>query len=224
MIRLGIVTGMQSETACLKNSPSLDMLPDLTFCAGGSPGRAYAGSRQLIERGATALISFGIAGALDPTLTTGDVILADKVTDTTGKSFTTDAEWRHRLETSYASLEGLACGSVVSMECAAATPQEKASIRDRTGAVAVDMESSGVAAAASESGIPFSTVRVIADTATRALPQAALSGLAPDGATRPWVVLGALARRPWEVFALMQLGRDTAAALHRLRRVAARGF
>ena len=225
MSRLGIVTGMHSETACLKSAPiPINDKYSLTFCAGGSPGRAYAGAEQLLRNGASALVSFGIAGALDTALMPGRIVLAEGVIDGTGQQFQTDEAWRRRLMESSTPHVEFTCGTIATMEKAAATPSEKATLFGRTGALAVDMESSGVASAAARHNVPFIAIRAIADPASRRLPKSALKGLAPDGTTRPLAVLLELALRPWELSGLMQLGRDTSTALASLRRVAALGF
>ena len=225
MNRLGIVTGMRSETACLESVPNhINDKYNLSFCAGGSPGRAYAGAEYLLRHGADALVSFGIAGALAPTLTTGQIILAKNVIDGTGKQYQTDEAWHHTLTEALAPNVNFTCGAIATMEKAAATPSEKAALFARTGALAVDMESSGVAAVATRHNIPFIAIRSIADPASRKLPLAALKGLAPDGTTRPLAVLLELMLRPWELPGLMRLGRDSSTALAGLRRVAALGF
>lgn len=225
MSRLGIVTGMRSETACLENVPiHINDKYNLSFCAGGSPGRAYAGAEYLVRNGADALVSFGIAGALEPTLTPGHIILAKSVIDGTGEQFQTDEAWHHALTETLASNVDFTCGTIATMEKAAATASEKAALFARTGALAVDMESSGVAAVATRHNIPFIAIRSIADPASRKLPIAVLKGLAPDGTTRPLAVLLELMLRPWELPGLMRLGRDSSTALAGLRRVAALGF
>ena len=222
MSRLGIVTGMRSETACLESVPI--HINNLSVCAGGSPGRAYAGAEYLLRHGADALVSFGIAGALEPALTTGQIILAKNVIDGTGEQYQTDEAWHHTLTEVLAPNVHFTCGAIATMEKAVATPSEKAALFARTGALAVDMESSGVAAVATRHNIPFIAIRSIADPASRKLPLAALKGLAPDGTTRPLAVLLELMLRPWELPRLIRLSRDASTALAGLRRVAALGF
>jgi len=221
--RLGIVTGMRSETACIEESAPIHT-NSLTFCAGGSPSRAYTGAEHLLRNGADALVSFGIAGALEPTLKPGQIVLADNVINETGKQFQTDEIWHRTLTETLAPHVKFTCGSITTMENAASTPTEKNSLFARTGALAVDMESSGVAAAAARHNIPFIAIRAIADPASRLLPRSALAGLAPDGTTRPLIVFLKLTLRPWELPGLIRLGRDTSTALESLRRVAALGF
>jgi adenosylhomocysteine nucleosidase len=86
----------------------------------------------------------------------------------------------------------------------------------------VDMESHVVAAVAAAAGLPFLVIRAIADPAGRALPAAALAGLSPDGGTRPWTVLLALARSPGQLIALIRLAGDSAAGIAALGRVGGR--
>lgn len=215
MTRLGIVTGMVAEADCFRDAPSLSSA--LVFCAGGSCGRAEAGACELIRRGATALVSFGIAGGLDPELRTGDIVVARSVLSPAGEIFPTHPAWT----ASVAGRLAASSGSVVTLDQAASTPASKRSLRQRTGASVVDMESSGVAAAAAKANLPFIVIRAVADPADRRLPRSALAGLAPDGNTRPLAVLAALAIRPWELVALVALAGVTSGAMRSLRRVAA---
>lgn len=219
MSRLGIVTGMASETACLQrsNHPA----PPLTFCAGGSPGRAEAGARELLRGGATALISFGIAGGLDPALRAGDIVLARSVVAPTGDIHGAQPAWIDRIAAQLGETVRISYGSIVTVSRPVGDALAKRALRRTTGAAAVDMESSGVARVAAEARIPFIAIRAVADTADRSLPKAALAGLAPDGSTRPIAVLVALVPRPWEIAGLAGVARASAAALRTLRRVAA---
>ena len=75
---IGIVVGMVAE-AVPAAAPSAALAAPLrprVFVAGRRPGRAQEGARQLLAEGATALLSFGVAGGLDPALRPGDAVLA----------------------------------------------------------------------------------------------------------------------------------------------------
>lgn len=61
--------------------------------------------------------------------------------------------------------ENLLCSDRV-----AVTASEKASLRERTGASAVEMESSGIAQWAREYGVPFRSIRAVSDIAGENLP------------------------------------------------------
>lgn len=222
MTRVGIITGLVAESGCLSDalSKAAPEARPLLYCAAASTERAYTGARALIDQGATALVSFGIAGGLAPHLTPGALLLAEAILDRHGARWPTDAAWRESLQRETGAD---ASGPMLISETAIRSVSEKAHLHATTGAIAVDMESGGVARAAAAAGMPFLVVRVIADPAGRRLPPSALAGLGPDGRQRPLAALAALARRPWETLELLRLGRDSSAAMRRLRGVASRG-
>ncbi len=114
----------------------------------------------------------------------------------------------------------LVAGAIAGRDEILARPAAKERVRHATGAVAVDMESHGVARAAAGRKLPFLALRLVLDPASLALPWSAEAGLAPDGRARLWPVLGRLALRPWELPALLALGRANDAALEALGRLA----
>jgi nucleoside phosphorylase len=84
---LGVVTGLKSEAKLLQG---------LQLACVSTGGRAREARRKidrLIAEGATGLISFGIAGALSPELKTGDLIVADMVTNDIGEVWQTHRPW-----------------------------------------------------------------------------------------------------------------------------------
>jgi adenosylhomocysteine nucleosidase len=150
------------------------------------------------------IISFGIAGGLDPRLRVGAPVVASAVVSD-DDTLPTDARW-----TSY--LLGLFPDAhyapILGMEEPIADPIAKAVAFKRTGAAVVDMESHLVAAAARRIGVPFAVVRVVADPAHRQVPRSALDGMRPDGSADALAVLRASARRPAEVPHLFAVARD----------------
>lgn len=97
---------------------------------------------------------------------------------------------------------------------------QKSELRRRTGAVAADMESHGVARAAARRSVPFLVVRAVADPAERALPQSAVAGLDAAGTVRPLATLAAIAADPRQIAALFEVATDTLTALAALWRFA----
>jgi len=71
----GIVCGLQREAACL----SAVGIRDRVAVSGAHTARAVRVAQDLVSEGADALISFGLAGGLDPRAGTGAVILAERV-------------------------------------------------------------------------------------------------------------------------------------------------
>jgi len=168
----------------------------------------------LVERAVAAancLVSFGIAGGLAPGLRPGDVILSAEVIGE-------DRRWKTapKLSEQIADLArqiGAREGPVLGARTILATEADKARAWRETGALAIDLESAIVARAAEAAGIPFLVLRAIADTATRALPPAALIPLSADGTPALARVLAAVLRRPRQIGALVGLARETRRAL-----------
>ncbi len=212
MSGLGVVTGLKAEADCLAAAGLAGVIS-----AGGSARRAHEGALALADRGAGALLSFGIGGGLDPALAAGDLVVANAVIAPDGRRFATDPAWRERLGRLQISLN---VASIAGSERMLHGPHAKAALRAATGAALVDMESHAVAAAAAARGLPFMAVRAVADPAGRAVPWCARVGLSADGRTRPLPVLARLCLHPWELPALIALARETARALESLRRLA----
>jgi adenosylhomocysteine nucleosidase len=188
-------------------------------CAGADAERAERLARRLLDRGCDALVSFGVAGGLDPRLAAGDLVVAEAVLTPDGRRLETDPEWRRRV--------AARCRPAVSsgawlagVERPVAGPADKAALRQRTGAVAADMESHRVGLVASARGVPFLAVRAIADPAARSVPEWLMAAIDETGGTRALVAVRGAVTRPWQIPGLIRLGREFDAAIATLSRVA----
>ena len=170
-------------------------------------------AETLAARGAPALISFGIAGGLDPALLPGTLIVPEAVVTLAGERFATDPALT-------ATLGGATAGAVLGSPGIVGESAEKTRLFAATGAAAVDMESGAVARAAARHGIPFAVLRVIGDPAGRDLPAAAKAAFAPGGRIALFPLLAALATHPGQIPALIALAHETRRALRGLRRAA----
>ncbi len=198
-----VTVGMQSEAALLPKGTRI-------IVSGADPERLAA---LLAAQGedVTAVLSFGIAGALDPELQPGDLVAATRIRATTG-AWPADIAWAARLARATAARMGVLAGA----NAAAADAGAKKALRAMTGALAVDMESQVAAAFAARRGLPFAALRAVADTAEEALPRAALVGLTEDGRPAPLRVLLALARRPGDLKPLRVVAARSRTALEAL--------
>jgi adenosylhomocysteine nucleosidase len=167
---------------------------------GGTPEGAALAASRLLNQGVTGLVSFGLAGGLDPALRPGDLLCPARVGD-----LETDPDLA-------ALFGGLTGGSLWAGDKVIATVAGKQALFRDTGAAAVDLESGAVASAAKARGLPFIAVRAICDPADRALPPAALVALGASGGIGLLRVLGSVARQPGQVPALLRLAGDAAAA------------
>ena len=115
------------------------------------------------------VISIGYAGALDPSLEIGDLVVADQVVEA-GFSRTDGGLKSYSLHKEV--LNTIAGGpgkTLLTVDRIAATPEEKKLLRDQYSAVAVDMETSALAAEAQARKLSFISVRAITDTADQEL-------------------------------------------------------
>ena len=207
----GAVTGLAAEAEIARDA-------GLVAAAGaGTPEGTERAIRRLIEQGVPGLVSFGIAGGLAPNLGNGTLIAPAAVRGLGGEAHWVDVEWHARLtRAAHAAGLPLVVGGILGAEAIAASAAEKARLREATHAIAVDLESHRVARAAERARLPFLVFRVIADTANRELPPAALVPLTKSG--HPSVrVLGSIAARPGQIPELLRLARETRSALEALR-------
>jgi adenosylhomocysteine nucleosidase len=207
---IGVVTGMLAEARLLNGSGYL------VVAGGGHAEATRRKTEDLIAAGATSLLSFGIAGALDPALQPGDLVIADAVELADGRRFPCDFAWRHRVLEKSEAIGGVIAGRSI----AASTSAEKSALFKATGAVAVDMESHHVAEIASRHGLPFLVIRAVADTAQDNVPPAALVGLNEEGRPAIGAVLQSLLIKPWQLPGLIRVAlrsRTAMAALFRSR-------
>jgi adenosylhomocysteine nucleosidase len=205
---IGIITGMRAEASIARRCARL------VASTGGVALDADAKADDLIARGATALISFGIAGGLADALPTGTLVIASGVV-VRNATIATDPAWCERL---LACVPDAVSGLVLGGDRIIGRIQQKTELFRRTGALAVDLESGGVARAAASVGLPFAVIRAIADSATSELPPAALVGLGGEGGIALGAVLGSLWREPRQLAQLFATARDTRAALRALLR------
>jgi len=218
--RLGVITGLASEAECL-DLFATGVRPSVR-AAGASPRRAADAARRLLAEGCTALLSFGIAGGLDPEAKPGTVIVADAVWGPDGRRIETTPAWRTNVAVALTGDPTVRTAAIAGSGQALTTAAAKAALRQASGAAAVDMESFGVAEVAAQSGVPFLALRAIADPAGRTIPAWLLEGIAEDGTIRAEKVARGLFLRPWTVWELIGLARENGRALKSLRRVAVR--
>jgi adenosylhomocysteine nucleosidase len=83
-----------------------------------------------------------------------------------------------------AALQGANPGALLTVEAPLRTTQAKRNARERTGAVAVDMEAAGVATAARDLEIPWLAIKAVADDAREPLPEFLAGCTTPAGDLR----------------------------------------
>lgn len=217
--RIGFITGIQKEAAILKKNSGTQK-SDIK-CAGANSKRAYNLASNLAQGGSEMLISFGVAGALDPSLNPGDLIIPDQIIGLNNGAKNTSKD---HLIFHLGSCLDYRNGSLLGSEKLVTTAAEKLSLYKTTGAVAVDMESLSVATAACDHGLPFLVIRAISDTADQDLPSVTFKAIDEQGYSQLGAIIFELSKKPNELPGLIRLARNSTKALDTLRSVAALGF
>jgi adenosylhomocysteine nucleosidase len=218
---VGVVAALEAEARTLgpvvRRRDGLSFLSDgaLLAVSGMGGDLAAIAARQLIDAGATALMSFGLAGGLDPLLRAGTVVLPSEVISRDGARFSTSAGWREQIGAAIAKHRPVAGGALLTSSRPIGAAAEKAAAFRETGAVAVDMESWGVAEVSAAHNLPFIAVRVIVDTAADVLPRAVVAA-SREGQVNIRRLIGGLAAAPLDLIPLLRLAKAYRAATRSL--------
>jgi len=169
-------------------------------------GAGYAASHRAAERavaaGAGALVSWGLAGGLQPRLGTGSVIIATAATDSAGARWQAHEGWVTAVLSALPAGLTVESGLLYCSDRMLVTPDAKAAAARRSGALGVDMETHAIAAVAAQRQVPWIGVRVVADSLLHGLPAGLSACVDDDGNTRLAGVLHMLLRPGrWLAFA-----------------------
>lgn len=173
----------------------------IAACAGigGISARIAADTAYRSAQSDVALvISLGLAGALTPELRVADIVRPRHILDSTDGL---------RLETAAGEGTLVTSGAVAEV-------QDKRALA-HTGALAVDMEAFAVADVARIHGVPFIAIKSISDERDFSLPPLGRFITADGGFSTARFALWTLVR-PWCWLTVIQLGRNSAAALRTL--------
>ena len=224
---VGVACALRNEARHLVRPPprfsSVQRLPDgkLLALTGMGPAAAAAGAERLVAAGAGALVSWGLAGGLDPALPAGKIFLPSEIATPEGALLATDARWRERLAASVSGFAPLTSGRLVTVAAVVATAAAKAALFKASGARAVDMESAAIGEVARGRSLPFIAVRVIIDRAGDAMPDSFVAAFDASGEFSLLRLLARLPRAPGELGALLQLAGTFRQANRALAAVAA---
>jgi adenosylhomocysteine nucleosidase len=183
------------------------------FCASERHG-LLARIEAAAAAGCSGIVSFGVAGGLDPALVAGDLIIASSVV-TDQSRYRADEAWARAL---LAALPGSVHAEISGADVPIADTGDKLALRGSHRTAAVDTESHIAAAVAARRGVPFAAVRVVLDPAHRSLPPAALVPLRRDGSADVRAVLGSVRRDLAQVPNLLRIVADASLAWSRLAR------
>lgn len=206
-----IVTGLKQE-ARIAAGPGLTVM-----CSSSNPVQLREMMTSFDPASIRGIVSFGVAGGLNPALRSGDIVVASQIVAAEQRWTTASALSEMLISLPAKGGRNIVHGVLAGVEEVVLSQTGKAALRATTGADAVDMESHIAARYAQDNGLPFAALRVISDPASRALPKLAAAALKPNGDVDLWKVLQGIARKPSEIGALVSSGRDFNRALRALR-------
>lgn len=169
------------------------------FACGGNSAQALAAQLSVLAGNAAGIISFGMAGALDPGLNVSDWVIGSRLTGAIEAAC--DPAWVAALARCLPQARVGTCfadGRMIS------TPAAKRDLASRYDALAVDMESHVAAAAAAMVQLPFAILRCVSDEATAALPPAIAVSMAAGGELAFAAILASILRHPRQLPALVR--------------------
>lgn len=203
------VTGLVREAQIVKG-------PRIVTVTGG--GNAAGLKKQLDsilpDKNISGVISIGVAGGLSPDFAPGSVVVGSDVV-AGNERYPTDVDWMQRL---WKAIPRSKPGTIAGSDDVITYRPDKTDLFERTGAVAVDMESHIAARAAASRNLPFAVLRVICDPAGRTLPPAARVAMKADGSIDYEAILRSVMAHPLQVLDLIYLMRDSSVAFRGLLR------
>lgn len=213
----------QAERCLFRRSRLTDSTHLIVVRSGMGPENASAASKWLIGEGVAALAVSGVSGGLSPDLAPGDLVLADSVIQDDGNPVKETREGSSAcVDMAYGALmdRGIPAyrGPIITVQRPVLSAGDKHALFAKTRALAVDMESAAVAAAAGNAGLPFLAFRAVCDAAGRSIPDDFLEFINQEGRARLFRLFRRLLLRPTLVSDLLRMNRDFGTALAGLGR------
>ncbi len=201
------LAGLRRELKALKPSRGANV-PVEFHLVGIGPKRAGASMAAALSNGKRrpqGVLMLGVAGAVEPGMETGEMILADSyVLDSGDEAARNIAPDPAMLEVAGAAAATARMpvnrGNSLTVNHLIAEGWERQQLREKYGVASVNMEDHAVAAAARDVGTPFLSVRVILDTAEQRLP-----GYLPGLSRSRNAILTEVLMRPWRIPTLRRL-------------------
>ena len=185
---VAILTAIPEELAGIRRAVA-ESAGIVLGCTGDGPKRAGSGAATFLERHRpSALLGAGIAGALTPDLSVGELVASRHVRFAVGDAATPDPRLLERAIAAGARPVTLVTVDRPIVNAAARSALAGAAAPD---ARAADMESAAWAREAAARGIPYLVIRAISDAADEELPAFFTETIGTDGSIRR----GEVARR-----------------------------
>ena len=234
--RLGVIVPMSAETGVvfgfkrwhrsnhqtIKIDSTHSGLQLLCIRSGIGPEKAAVAAQWLIDQRVNALAVVGVAGALNPELRIGDLVIPEIIHQTGQRRNCVKlcidpsiSESLYRLLTA----EGFHVhrGILLTTDHPVLTQKDKSALFLKFGAQAVDMETAPVLRKALDHHLPFVAIRSIGDRAATDIPSILFQSLRPEGSVNQRRLLSASMLNPYLILRILCIGADFFHALRVLK-------
>lgn len=181
--------------------------------------RTQSAAKLMLRRGATALISWGYAGALQDRLSLGNLLLPKMLCSADGEALIVTEDWHKYLYRNLSERFTVHEEPLVETQTVLGTSLQKQALRVSSGAIATDMESVALARFAREASIPVVAIRAVSDTAQMVLPKQLLEAVTCVGRVPLQRILTEVIFKPQDWLAIAKFAWGTHAAQASLKRV-----
>lgn len=212
MSRLGIIAALPAEAKCLHNknidiASPIEIENGIFLCLSGIGHEAATiCANNLLSLNIDALISWGVAGAINDSLKPGDLLIAESVIGREYK-YVVSNEWLNRMKAYFMKMSSNPkIAPIASTEALCTSAKDKKYLSQKTGAVAVDMESAAIAAIAKAQNIDFLVIRSIADDANTSIPEAVIKHTDSLGRPKLFGFIISCLKKPVQLSDLIKLG------------------
>ena len=183
MKKLGIIAALPAEAKCfqineLNFETPIEIEKNVFLCISGiGYESSLNATKKLVKLNVDGLVSWGIAGAISHSINSGDMVIARSVINHRN-IYSTSREWQKKIISHFKdSSYKIFNGDVVSTEKICTSFEEKIKLFRKTKALAIDMESAGIAEIAMASNLDFIIIRAIADNADSNIPEAVIKNI-----------------------------------------------
>ncbi len=193
----------------------------LLALSGMGAERARNAATQLIDRGASALVSWGVAAALDETLIPGSLVLPQAVLSAAGKRLSVHRRWHTALCSMLSRTLDINTGILIETPEILTDAPQKRELSLTHGAIASDMETVSTAETATRAGVAFIAIRAISDTVSMTVPEGVIEAVNPVGKMSLEAIFTTIILHPsdWPSIAKLALGmRAACASLEKVRK------
>lgn len=212
--KIGIVTALASEAACLTHENLSPALPCpisdrlLLVLSGMGESRVNHALESLLAMKVDGLISFGTAGALCSSMKSGDIVIPEKIVGAHGNTMNTSPSWRDWILSHLNEFPRTVHGGILMTTSAVISDSNsKKNLYENSGAVAVDMESALIMTAASAHNIPALSLRIIVDESNTTIPASILENTDAFGDASIPGIFASILRQPVLIRDLIRLGK-----------------